>query len=64
MSQGWRRVHHRWYFWVGVFLMMVAIGTYVMTEDLAWRPRGHPPQNAVRVAIGRDVGDGEGVGGE
>ncbi len=44
MSQDWRRIHHRWYFWVGVFLMMIAIGTYVMTEDLAWRPRGHQPQ--------------------
>ena len=35
----WRHVHHHWYFWVGVLLMLVAIGTYVMTEDLSWRPR-------------------------
>jgi hypothetical protein len=21
--------------------MLIAMGTYVMTEDLSWRPRGH-----------------------
>ncbi len=35
----WRHVHHHWYFWVGVALMLLAMGTYVMTQDLAWRPR-------------------------
>ncbi|MEO5955473.1 MAG: hypothetical protein ABIR36_07270 [Nitrospiraceae bacterium] len=35
-SPYWRRVHHHWYFWVGMFLMLVAIGIYVMTEDLSW----------------------------
>ena len=32
----WRRVHHSWIFWVAVFLMLLAIVTYVMTGDLFW----------------------------
>ena len=32
----WRRVHHSWIFWVAVFLMLLAILTYVMTGDLFW----------------------------
>ncbi len=43
-SPSWRRVHHHWYFWVGLLLMLVAIGNYVMTEDLSWLPRSHPQQ--------------------
>ena len=37
----WRHIHRHWYFWVGLSLMLIAMGTYVMTEDLSWRPRGH-----------------------
>lgn len=40
----WRRVHHHWYFWVGMLLMLVAIGNYVMTEDLSWLPHSQPQQ--------------------
>jgi hypothetical protein len=43
-SPYWRRVHHHWYFWVGMFLMLVAIVNYVMTEDLSWLPRNQPQQ--------------------
>src|SRR6478672_10111356 len=32
----WRRVHHSWIFWVAVFLMLLAIVTYVMTGDFFW----------------------------
>jgi len=32
----WRRVHHSWIFWIAVFLMLLAIVTYVMTGDLFW----------------------------
>jgi hypothetical protein len=32
----WRRVHHSWIFWVAVFLMLLAIVTYIMTGDLFW----------------------------
>ena len=35
----WRRAHHTRLFWVGLFLMLVAITVYVMSDDLAWQPR-------------------------
>jgi hypothetical protein len=35
----WRRVHHTRLFWVDLFLMLVAITVYVMSDDLAWQPR-------------------------
>ncbi len=34
----WRRAHHHWPFWVGVFLMFAAIGIYVMTDSFALVP--------------------------
>jgi hypothetical protein len=43
-SPYWRRVHHHWYFWVGMLVMLLAIGNYVMTEDLSWFPRSQPQQ--------------------
>ena len=43
----WKRVHHSWIFWVAVFLMLVAMITYVMTGDLFWGLRGQSsPSNA------------------
>ena len=33
-----RPIHHSWIFWVGVVLTLAAIGTYVLTMDLATRP--------------------------
>jgi len=36
----WKRMHQDWRVWVAVFLMLVAMGIYVMTENLAWSPRG------------------------
>jgi hypothetical protein len=38
-SPYWKRAHHDWRFWIVVLLMLGAMVTYVMTEDLAWRPR-------------------------
>jgi hypothetical protein len=38
----WKRLHHHWYFWVGMLLMVAALVIYVMTEDLAWVPRSQP----------------------
>jgi len=35
----WRRAHRDWRFVAAVILMLVAITTYVMTMNLAWRPR-------------------------
>jgi len=43
-GHGWKHLHHRWYFWVGMVLMVAALVIYVMTEDLAWVPRSDPPQ--------------------
>jgi hypothetical protein len=35
----WRRLHHSRLFWVGLFMMLLAITIYVASDDLAWRPR-------------------------
>jgi hypothetical protein len=40
----WKHAHHDWRLWVAVSLMLVAIFTYVMSDDLAWRPRSQPHQ--------------------
>ncbi len=40
----WKRAHHDWRFLVGVFFMFAAIIIYVMSEDLAWRPRSQRQQ--------------------
>ena len=45
----WKRVHHSWIFWVAVFLMLLAMITYVMTGALFWGLRGQskaPPTHA------------------
>jgi hypothetical protein len=46
----WKRVHHSWIFWVAVFLMMLAIITYVMTGDLFWGLRRHSKQPQTQAA--------------
>jgi hypothetical protein len=33
----WSRIHHSRLFWVGVFLFLVAITIYVLSDDLSWR---------------------------
>ena len=40
----WKRAHNDWRFWVGVFLMFAAMIYYVMSIDLAMRPRLQPQQ--------------------
>ena len=40
-ARDWRRVHHSPWFWVGVAMFMLAILTYVFSEDLSLRPRLH-----------------------
>jgi hypothetical protein len=45
----WKRVHHSWIFWVAVFLMLLAMISYVITGDLFWglpRQPKQPPQHA------------------
>ena len=34
----WRRIHHSPVFWIGIVLCLAAIGIYVWSDDLAWRP--------------------------
>jgi hypothetical protein len=34
----WKRAHHDWRFWVGLFLMLTGIMIYVMTDGFSWRP--------------------------
>ena len=38
----WKHAHHDWRLIVAVCLMLVAIFTYVMRDDLAWRPHSQP----------------------
>lgn len=38
----WKRMHHQWWFWVGLVCMLAAITIYVLSENLAFLP--HPPQ--------------------
>jgi hypothetical protein len=40
----WTRAHRDWRVWVGVVLMVALMIVYLMTDDLAWRPRIQPQQ--------------------
>jgi hypothetical protein len=33
-----KRIHHQWWFWVGVILMLAAMGMYVASLDEALQP--------------------------
>jgi hypothetical protein len=39
--RGWRHVHRSPLFRIGLLLCLAAIAIYVLTEDLAWRPKIH-----------------------
>jgi hypothetical protein len=41
----WKRAHRDWRFWGVVLLMLAAMVIYVMSENLAWRPRSQPQQS-------------------
>jgi hypothetical protein len=41
--RGRRPIHHSPLFWLGVVLFLAAITTYVLTDDLSWRPHFHRP---------------------
>lgn len=34
----WRRLHHQWWFWIGLFFMLAAITIYVLSDDLTFLP--------------------------
>jgi hypothetical protein len=38
----WKHAHHDWRLVVAVLLMFVAVIIYLMSDDLAWRPRSRP----------------------
>ncbi|HVB55724.1 MAG TPA: hypothetical protein VNE63_04725 [Candidatus Acidoferrales bacterium] len=40
----WKHAHHDWRLTVAVSLMLVAVLIYVMSDDLAWRPRSQRQQ--------------------
>ncbi len=52
-APAWKRVHHSWIFWVGVVLTFAAILTYVLSLDLAWRPRVYLAQPQPTNAVGK-----------
>jgi hypothetical protein len=40
-QRDWRRIHHSPLFWLGVVLFLAAATIYVLSDDLAWRPKLH-----------------------
>jgi len=46
----WKRAHHDWRMWVGLFFMFAAISIYVMSNDLTFFALGHrhPPVSDAR----------------
>ena len=48
----WKRAHHDWVFWVGLFLMLSAAMIYVLSDNLALLP-GARPQHAAPNAVER-----------
>jgi hypothetical protein len=42
-KRDWRRIHHSPLFWFGVVLFLAAAMTYVLSDDLSWRPRAVEP---------------------
>jgi hypothetical protein len=47
----WKRAHHDWRVWVGLFFMLAAMTIYVMSDNLAFLP--HPPQRPPSGAAGK-----------
>jgi len=39
----WKHVHRHWWFWIGLFLMLLAMAIYVLSDDLAFLPRFRQP---------------------
>jgi hypothetical protein len=48
----WTRAHRDWRVWVGVVLMLAAMIIYLMSDDLALRPRIQP-QPPLSSAVGK-----------
>jgi hypothetical protein len=39
----WKRAHHDWRFWIGMFLMLSALTVFVLSDNLAFLPWMPPP---------------------
>ena len=52
----WTRPHQNWRFWVIVLLMLTAMLVYVMSDDLALRPRNRPQQSQSGISHGNSAG--------
>ncbi|GEM_PF-2139896 len=37
----WHRAFHDWRFLMAVFVLLVFLVTYLMTGDMAWKPKGN-----------------------
>jgi len=48
----WKRAHLDWRMWAGALLLIFLMIAYVMTDNLAWRPRSQP-QSPLPIAIGK-----------
>jgi len=44
----WKKIHHSPLFWLGFVLFLAAITVYVLSGDLAWRPRLQAPVSQTR----------------
>jgi hypothetical protein len=51
VRRNWRRAHHSPWFWVGAAMFVVAILTYVFSEDLSLRPRRHAERETRPVGV-------------
>ena len=43
----WKRAHRDWRVWVAVFLMVVCMVIYVLSQDLSLRPRRRQPLSGI-----------------
>jgi hypothetical protein len=48
----WKRAHHDWRVWVGLFFMFAAITIYVLSNNLSFFPRGQPRQPPSEISGG------------
>ena len=52
-SPYWKRAHRSWIFWIGMMVTLAAILIYVLSFDLAWRPRVQAGQPTPPSAVGK-----------
>jgi hypothetical protein len=36
----WKTVHHTWWFWFGLVLMLAAMSVYILSDNLSFLPHG------------------------